>query len=142
MKFKFSLEPVLKVRKHQEKMQKLRLAEEVMKREEIEQVKQDVNEKLQDFLEAGQADQAANIHNVRLYSTHIQEAHHVMKQLNEKAGEAEKRVGEEREKLTQAHKNKHILMKLKEAEERIFKKELNRYEQKTMDEIATQSFGR
>jgi|SRR6056297_2915751 len=142
MKFKFSLEPVLKVRKHQEKMQKLRLAEEVMKKEEIEQVKQDVNNKLQEFLEAGQTDQAADIHNVRLYSTHILEAHQAMKQLNVKVDEVEKRIGVEREKLAQAHKNKHILVKLKEVEERIFKKELNRYEQKTMDEIATQSFGR
>jgi len=142
MKFKFSLEPVLKVRKHQEKMQKLRLAEEVMKKEEIEQIKQNVNQKLHDFLETGQTEQAANLHNVKVYSVHLQEAHQAMKQLNVKADEAEKRIGKEREKLAQAHKNKHILMKLKEGEERLFKKELNRYEQKTMDEIATQSFGR
>ncbi len=142
MKFKFSLESVLKVRKHQEKVQKQRLANEVLKRSEIEQVKQNVQERLETILNSGDAGLAANIHNVKLYSTHIQQAHEAMYKLDQQATEVEKKVGEERVKLAEAHKNRHMLEKLKEIEEKLFKKELNRMEQKTMDEIATQSFSR
>lgn len=142
MKFKFSLAPVLKVRKHQEKLQKQKLAEQVSKKQQISDVRDDVQGKLKTFLEHSEDNTAENIHMIRRRSAHLQQVHQKMDKLSRELDQAEIKVLKEREKLATAHKNLHILEKVKEFEQSLFSEKMAKDEQKFMDEIATQSFSR
>jgi flagellar FliJ protein len=142
MAFKFSLESVLKVRKHEEKIQKQKLAEELMKKKRIDDVKGEVQSKLKSYLHEGDVEGAQNIQKVKRHGRHMLQAHELIQKLNSESSEAEKMVSEVRENLASAHKNRHMLEKLKEVELNGFTRKLQRNEQKTMDEIATQSFSR
>ncbi len=142
MAFKFSLESVLKVRKHEEKIQKQKLAEELMKKKNIDDVKDDIHCKLKSYLSNDGIGEVQNIQRIQRHGRHILQAHELIQKLNSESAEAEKVVSKVRENLASAHKNRHILEKLKETEQNGFSKKLQRDEQKTMDEIATQSFSR
>jgi flagellar FliJ protein len=142
MAFKFSLESVLKVRKHEEKIQKQKLATKLMKKKKIDDVKNEVQTKLKSYLNDDNIEEAQNIQKIQRHGRHILQAHELIKKLNSESTEAEKLVSKVRENLTSAHKNRHILEKLKEVEQNGFTRKLQRDEQKTMDEIATQSFSR
>lgn len=142
MAFKFSLESVLKVRKHEEKIQKQKLAEELMKKKKIDDVKADVHYKLKSYLNNDRIGEAQNIQKIQRHGRHILQAHEVIQKLNSESEEVNKSVSRVRENLASAHKNRHILEKLKEVEQSGFAQKLQRSEQKTMDEIATQSFSR
>ena len=142
MAFKFSLESVLKVRKHEEKIQKQKLAEELMKKKKIDDVKADVHSKLKSYLNNDRIGEAQNIQKIQRHGRHILQAHEVIQKLNSESQEINKSVSRVRENLASAHKNRHILEKLKEVEQSGFAQKLQRSEQKTMDEIATQSFSR
>ena len=142
MAFKFSLESVLKVRKHEEKIQKQKLAEELMKKKKIDDVREEVQTKLKNFLENDEFGEAQNIQKIKRHGRHILQTHELIQKLNGESAEADKLVGKVRENLASAHKSRHILEKLKESEYSGFSRKLQRDEQKTMDEIATQSFSR
>lgn len=142
MAFKFSLESVLKVRKHQEKLEKQKLAEELMKKQQIDEVKNDAREKLNSFLKNDQFKEAQNIQKIKRHGRHVLQTHELIKKLNSESKKAELSVGKVRETLADAHKKRHILEKLKEVEQSMFARRIQRDEQKTMDEIATQSFSR
>lgn len=142
MAFKFSLESVLKVREHEEKIQKQKLAEEMMKKKKIDQVKEDVQSRLRSYLNSSQSGEAQHIQTIKRHGRHILQTHELIQKLNSEADEADKSVTEVREKLASAHKNRHILEKLKESEQKMFARRLQQSEQKTMDEVATQSFSR
>ncbi|MFO7845611.1 MAG: flagellar export protein FliJ [Balneolaceae bacterium] len=142
MAFKFSLESVLKVRKHEEKLQKQKLAEEMMKKKKIDQVKEDVKGRLETYLNGTNPDEAQNIQKIKRHGRHILQTHELIQKLNNEAQVADKSVIEVREKLAMAHRNRHILDKLKEAEKKVFSRRLQQTEQKTMDEVANQSFSR
>lgn len=142
MKFKFSLAPVLKVRKHQEKIQKQKLAKKVSEQQKISELQQEVQGKLQQFLNDDEQTQAANIHMIRQRSAHLNQVHQKMDTLSKELNKAEVKVSEQREKLAFAHKNLHILEKVREFEKSLYTERVAKEEQKFMDEIATQSFSR
>lgn len=142
MKFKFSLDSVLKVRKHQEKLQKQKLAEEVAKQQEISALRKEVQNKLSGYLESAGEGGAENIHSIKWRSKHIEAVHQRMENLNKNLDEAAITVSNEREKLATAYKNLHIMEKVKEFEHKLFMEKKAQNEQKFMDEIATQTFSR
>ena len=142
MAFKFSLESVLKVRKHEEKLQKQKLAEELMKKKKIDDVKEDVQTRLKSYLNDGANGDVQHIQRIKRHGRHLLQAHETIQKLNKDSAEAEKVVSNVRKKLAAAHKNRHMLEKLKEAEHTGFTQRIQKDEQKTMDEIATQSFSR
>lgn len=142
MKFKFSLDPVLKVRKHQEKIQKQKLAEQVAQKQKISDLRSEVQGKLENYLAEREDNPAANIHLIRRHSSHMEAVHQRMEKLSQEIDQADVKVSKEREKLAKAHKNLHILEKVKEFEKGLFSEKMAREEQKFMDEIATQSFSR
>lgn len=142
MKFKFTLDPVLKVRKHQEKVQKQKLAEELIKKNEINELRAEVQNKLENYLQNAQTRNIENIHGIKRHTKHMEQVHSLIKKLSTDLNKAEKAVSEERGKLAQAYKNRHILDKVKEFEQNIFAQKLQRNEQKNMDEIATQIYSR
>lgn len=140
MTFKFSLDPVLKVRDHQKKVQKQKLAKEVANKQEIMNLQEQVQQKLKGFLEKTEQSEMQNVHTLRQRASHMQQVHQKMKQLSEQLSKADKNVDSARSKLAEAHKNLHIMEKMKEFERSEFDDEVSRVEQKFMDEIATQSY--
>ena len=140
MKFKFSLESVFRVRKHQEKLQKQKLAEELSKKKEIDTLRKRVQGRLENYLDNEQGTGAENIHQIRRRGKHVEEVHHLMNKLGDKLQEVEFSVDRERENLAEAHKRRHIMEKMKEFEQASFVEKIIKNEQKNMDEIATQTF--
>jgi len=130
MKFKFSLAPVLKVREHQEKIQKQKLAEQVSKKQKISDLQNEVQGKLKQFLNDSEEQTAASIHLIRQRSMHLEQVHQKMEKLNKELVQADITVSEEREKLASAHKKLHILEKVKEFEKGLFSEQAAKNEQK------------
>lgn len=142
MKFKFSLNSVLKVRKHQEKLQEQKLAEELLRKKGIDDLKAGISESLQTYLNDSKGNDAENIHAIKRHSVHLAETHKKIEKLDNESNEMDKTVKMVREKLSIAHKNRHILEVVKEVEKNMFMQQQNKTEQKSMDEIATQSYSR
>ena len=142
MKFNFSLDPVLKVRKHEEKIQKQKLAKEVQKKNQINELQGKVKERLEKYLHESNGNKAENIHNIKMHSHYLQEVHSKMNGLDRDQSKAEKAIHRERENLEKVHKKRHILEKMREFEFNVFSDNVEKSEQKTLDEIAIQSFSR
>lgn len=140
MKFKFSLEPVLKVREHKEKLQKQRLAEKLSEEKKLHAQRAELEEKLKGHLDKADREEFENLHTFRRHTAHMHEVHQKMKKLNGSLKVVENAVQTERDKLAAVHKERHIMEKVKEEELEDFIEKVSRLEQKTMDEIATQSF--
>jgi len=142
MKFNFSLDPVLKVRKHEEKIQKQKLAKEVQKKNQINRLQSEVKDKLNGYLKESNTNSAASIHDIKLHSLYLQEVHTTMRNLKKEESDVQKAIEEERQNLEKVHKKRHILDKMKDFEFNTFNENVERVEQKTLDEIAIQSFSR
>ncbi|MBO6793863.1 MAG: flagellar export protein FliJ [Balneolaceae bacterium] len=142
MKFKFSLEPVLKVRQHQEKVQQQKLAEEMTNKNKITSLRAEVRGKLESYLENQQEDQVANIHTIKRHNAHLMHVNDHINRLVKEENKADEKVQVERGKLAEAFKKLSILEKVKENEQGVFVKELAKSDQKFMDEISSQSFSR
>ena len=142
MKFKFSLEPVLKVRQHQEKIQKQKLAEEVSNKNKITLLRNEVQGKLETYLEDQNNDPVANIHLIKRHNAHLLQVNDHINKLQDQEKEADGKVSEERGKLAEAFKKLSILEKVKEAEHGAFISDVAKADQKFMDEISSQSFSR
>lgn len=142
MKFKFSLDSVLKVRKHQQKVEEQKLAEELMKKKELDQLKQNIADSLNSYIDESKQTEAANIHQIKRHSIHLEETHRQLEKLSGASDELEKSVKKVRKSLMKAHKKRHILEVVKDFEKSLFIKDQNQKEQKNLDEISTQSYTR
>lgn len=142
MKFKFSLEPVLKVRKHQEKIQKQKLAEEVSNKNKITDLRNEVQGKLESYLSEEEQNGVANIHTIKRHNAHLMHVNDHINRLQQEEQKADKKVSEERDNLAEAFKKLSILEKVKESEHGAYVKETAQEDQKFMDEISSQSFSR
>jgi flagellar biosynthesis chaperone FliJ len=116
-KFKFRLETVLKVRKHEEFLQKQHFAKVLQKKAALEQHKVEINEQLQ-----GRHNQLFNLAN--------------------RINKAENDVERERKKMLEARRKTLALENLESKQKIQFIKELDKAEQLVMNEIATQRFNR
>ena len=117
MKFKFSLEPVLKVRQHQEKVQQQKLAEEMTNKNKITSLRAEVKGKLENYLENQQEDKVANIHTIKRHNAHLMHVNDHINRLKNEENKASEKVKEERGKLAEAFKKLSILEKVKENEQ-------------------------
>lgn len=142
MKFKFSLEPVLKVRQHQEKVQQQKLAEELTNKNKISDLRNSVQGKLESYLETKDQDKVANIHAIKTQNAHLIQVNEHIHKLQQQEEQADKKVSTERSKLAEAFKKLSIIEKVKENEHGTFVKDLEKTDQKFMDEISSQSLNR
>lgn len=142
MKFTFSLDSVLKVREHQEKIQQQKLAKEMQRKRNIEEIRNEVSTRLNQLLKSNELEQFESIHSLKQLGSQMMEAHQTMNRLNGEKKEAEKAVDKERVDLTKAHKKRHIMEKVKELELNLFSEKVSRNEQIRMDEIASQLFNK
>lgn len=142
MAFRFRLDPVLKVRKHKEKLQKQKLTTELQKKKEIDDIRIEAQEKLCHYLHVSGQSDISQIHDLQRHGRHMEQVHEWIAKLDHDLGAVENGVVRERKKLAEAHKDRHVLEKVKEGELELFRKKLEKFEQKMLDEIATQSYGR
>ena len=142
MKFRFSLEPVLRVREHKEKIQQQKLAEKQRIKKVLSEKKSKVAEELDQFL--GEKDKASafDIRKLRNAYAHLEHSHQMIGKLERDMDKADEAVTRERDKLVKAHRDTHILEKVKEREHCTFRDEVDRVERKQMDEIAAQFYNR
>lgn len=142
MKFRFSLEPVLRVREHREKVQKQKLAEKQRMKKVISEKKSKITKELEQFL--GEKDKAPvhDIRKLRNAYAHLEQSHRKIGKLDREMNKADEEVNRERDKLVKAHRETHIMEKVKDREHRIFKEKINKAEQKLMDEISVQIFNK
>jgi len=142
MKFEFSLESVLKVRKHEEKLQKQKLAEKLTEKKRLTIQKKKLKEKLQSVIDNADRNEFKNLHNLRRHNGYIQGLHKRMEQLNGSLKTIESAVEKERDKLALVHKKRNIIEKMKDEEYELFLEKVSRLQQKAMDEIASQAHSR
>lgn len=142
MKFKFSLESVLKVRKQQEKLQEQKLAEKLSNKKQIDENHTLMKVKLINYLQSTENEEFKNVHHIRRHSKHMLQVHEKVEQLKGQLKEAENEVRDQRQELAEVHKKRDVMEKVKEIEQKKFAVKLARHEQKIMDEIATQSYSR
>ncbi len=142
MKFKFSLEPVLKVRQHQEKVQQQKLAEELTNKNKISDLRNEVKGKLENYLDNKEQDKVANIHTIKTHNAHLIHVNDHINKLQQQEEKADEKVKEERSKLAEAFKKLSIMEKVKENEQGAFVKNVAKKDQNFMDEISSQSFSR
>lgn len=139
MKFEFSLESVLKVREHKEKVQKQKLAEKISKKQNLDERKQQLQTKLQRLLDRAERREFENIHDFRRNREYIENMREKVRKLNKSLRSVEQALEKQREKLAEVHKDHNIMEKLKEEEREEFMEKLSRQKRKIMDEVATQT---
>jgi flagellar export protein FliJ len=142
MKFEFSLEPVLKVRKHEEKIEKQKLAEKLNKKNNLDEIKARLKEKLEKHLDKADQKEFINLHDLRRHQQHINDLYEKVEKVNNSLSAVKKAVDQQRDKLANVHKKRHIMEKVKEEERELFLEEISKHQQKVMDEIATQTFSK
>lgn len=142
MKFTFSLDSVLKVREHQEKIQQQKLAKEMQRKRNIEEVRNEVSSRLNQLLRSNEVKQFESLHSLKQLGSQMMEAHQTIDRLNGEKKEVEQAVDKERLDLAKAHKKRHIMEKVKELELNLFSEKVSRHEQILMDEIAGQLFNK
>ncbi len=142
MKFEFSLEPVLKVRKHEEKIEKQKLAEKLNKKNNLDELKTQLKRKLEKHLEETERKEFASLHDLRRHQQHINDLYEKVGKVNNSLSTIKKAVDQQRDKLADVHKKRHIMERVKEEERELFLEEMSKQQRKVMDEIATQTFGK
>ena len=142
MKFRFSLEPVLRVREHKEKIQQQKLAEKQRIKQILAEKKSEVVQELEQFLGEKEKASVYDIRKLRNAYAHMEQSHKVMEKIENDMDKADEDVNRERDKLVKAHRETHILEKVKDREHSEYKESVDRLERKHMDEIAAQYFGR
>jgi len=142
MKFEFSLESVLKVRKHEEKVQKQKLAAELSRKEALTEQRIVLKKKIKALIENTDRSNFESLHDLRRHKGYIQELHKRMQQLNQSLEVIDNAVKKERDKLAMVHKKRNIIEKVKDEEYELFLEKVSKLQQKVMDEIASQTFSR
>lgn len=135
-KFTFTLKTVLRVRKHQEQVQKQALAKVVQKKFALEDRKDEVNTELVTYTNSPLQTMG------KLHFEYIQSRHSQMFNLSNRIKKVDVDVDRERKKLMEARQKTKALENLESKQRIEFIYELDRAEQIQMNEIATQRFNR
>ncbi|TNE71799.1 hypothetical protein EP331_08460 [bacterium] len=135
-KFKFRLAAVLRIRKHQEQLQKQAFAKVVQKKVLLEDKKAEMQDELGAYVNS------SNQHIGKNHFEYIQTRHVSIFNLKNRIKKADAEVERERMKLLEARKKTMALENLESKQKITFMQELDRSEQIQMNEIATQRFNR
>lgn len=139
MKFKFSLEPVLEVRKHKETIHKQKLAEKLTRKKKLSELRDQFKQKLEVNLAKVDREEFTNLHDLKRYQQYINDLHKKVEELNGSLEIIRKAIDKQRDKLAEVHKKRHIMEKMKEEEHEVFLEQVSKQERKIMDEVATQT---
>lgn len=142
MKFEFSLEPVLKVRKHEEKVQKQKLAKKLNKKKDLNELKERLKQELENHINDADSNKFVNLHDLQRQQQYINDLHEKVKKVNGSLEKIKTAVEHQRDKLAEVHKKRHIMEQVKEDERELFLEEMTKQQRKVMDEVATQTFSK
>jgi len=142
MKFEFSLESVLKVREHEEKVQKQKLAEKLNKKKHLNELKERLKRELENHISENGSSAYENLHDLQRKQQYINDLYDKVQKVNSSLASVKKAVDQQRDKLADVHKKRHIMEKVKEGERELFLEEMTRQQRKVMDEVATQTFSK
>ena len=140
MKFEFSLKSVLKVRKHEEQLQKQKLAEKLSEKKDLKEKKENLQQKIEKHINDNANDDFMNLHDLQRKQQYINDLYEKVKRVNNSLATIRKAVDRQRNKLADVHKKRHIMEKIREEEREVFLEEVSKKERKVMDEVATQTF--
>lgn len=135
-KFTFRLATVLRVRKHQEQLQKQQFAKLVQKKVTLEDRKSEVQEALSTYIQSDSQTVGRN------HFVYIQSLHLSLFNLKNRIKKVDAEVERERKKLLEARKKTMALENLESKQKILFLRNLDRAEQIQMNEIAIQRFNR
>ncbi len=142
MKFRFKLETVLKIRAHEENMEKQRLGLALNEWQALKEQQKNLESSLTDvhsqFIQHSELDMVK----MKQYYGFIHDQHATINKLDHEMETAEEKVNEQRKRLLEANKKTRMLEKLKEKERMRYRQDLERTEQFELNEIATQRFNR
>ncbi|MEX0773123.1 MAG: hypothetical protein WD038_08160 [Balneolales bacterium] len=142
MKFKFNLESILKVRMHEENLEKQKLAslqnEETLLRNKFEERREDLRK-----IDASRnAMELVNHNRERMMQNYVLEKGLALNHLSQEIKEKKEVVNQQRKNVIEANKQFQIIKKLRQKALLEFIKETNRQDQLAQNEIATQVYYR
>jgi len=142
-RFAFELEPVLKIRTHEEELQKQAFARQMQQMIQLKEQHEGIRSELDRY--STEHEQHSALKSPVEYQRHysfIQSRQQEMAQLDHEIDLAKERTEMERKKLITANQKTRVLENLKEKKRLEYMKEADMEEQKVMNEIATQRFHR
>jgi flagellar export protein FliJ len=142
MTFRFSLEPVLKVNEHREKVQQQKYADQVKVAQEIKDRITDLNHQLQNAKDDQPKDSLANVHSFRTRIGIMEQAHQQIHRLRNDLVKVDEKVKVERQKLVEAHRKTHMMETIRVKEFAAFRQMVDKVDQVQMDEVAAQIVSR
>jgi len=140
MKFRFNLETVLKIRRHQEELEKQKLGLAIQQRNNILRSLQKVQGIMDALNKRFNSEKSVNANGLKRYYAALQDKQTTYMELKNKYAEAESEVLEQREVLLEANKKTKMLEKLKSRALSSYLRENDRVEQMELNEMATQKF--
>lgn len=143
MKFKFKLESILQIRKHELKREKQKLAFLIDQRHKLEDQYENHLKKLNSASKLKEdGKQSANQNREKMFQNYLLIEKQALHRLTDKITHKEREVDEQRKVVTEANKQLQMIEKLKHKALMEFQLEENRQEQHFQNEIATQMFHR
>jgi flagellar FliJ protein len=140
MKFKFKLESVLKIRKHEEELQKQKLGVIMQRKQLINKRLQKVRDVMIDMNDQYLSKSQMDVTNLRGYYASLQDNQEVIWDLKQQLSETDKEIIKQRNALLEANKKTQMLEKLKSKALLTFVREMDRKEQLELNEMATQKY--
>lgn len=144
-KFKFELEPVLRVRRHQEEQQRQAFARVQKKKINLQEQLQRTYNRIEEYnqlinTKATGTDSAMGVARYQQQYSYLEEEHNRIWRLKQQIKEVQKELDKERKKLIEANKKVKILENLESKKRMLFLEEVDRLEQKQLNEVATQRY--
>ena len=140
-RFEFELKSVLRVRRHQEELQRQKFASARKKRQELEQRKASIEQEVAQCNDRrNRAVDGSTPVSHRQHYSYLHQQQQAVRDLEQQIAKAEQQVEQERTKLVEANKKTRILENLEAKQKAAFHQKVERLEQKQINEIATQRF--
>lgn len=141
-KFKFRLDSVLRVRRHEEEQQRQRHARVVRQRQELEELREETVSRLRSFNER-RNNRVGNPQSpflMRQELSFMEDQHNRLLNIDNKIKRVEDKQEKERKRLIEANKKTKILENLESKQRVRFFEDMERLEQKELNEIAIQRY--
>lgn len=143
MKFKFKLESVLKIRKHELKIEKQKLATKIRQQNELETKYENHLKNLKSAAKyKDEGDQSASQNREKMFQNYLLIETRMLNQLTERITRKKQEVNQQRKTVTEANKQVQMIEKLKNKALMEYQMEADRQEQRFQNEIATQMYHR
>lgn len=140
MKFKFKLESVLRVRRHEEELEKQKLGILIQKKKNIQISLQKVQDAINALNGEYLSETKSDTKSLRKYYAFLQDKQEIFWDLKRKVDVLDNDIIVQRQALLEANKKTKMLEKLRSREMIAYVKEMEQKEQLELNEMATQKY--